>query len=603
MRLFLIIELIFSIYIFANCQEDPHSKVLNEQKDEPIQISIHDNNSDSILIRYTFDKLLEDSAKFIIPRVIPGTYRFNDITQSIKGFHCYAQDNHILATENINNYAFLIHNSKKLKKIEYYVQKGNYKSVYDVLTKYVTTNTYSIINTFSFLGYIDGYRKNKYILNIQISQKNNNNDYINRSSKLLKGYQYNYNNYAAMVENPHVYCNCDTTFINKNDFKASIQVYSDNKNITSLLIKRWISPLTKVLSDYTSIVKNDTIPYRFIFIFSDRFERYAALEQKNSSTYCFPSNWDTAFLSKTIQHISAHEYLHKISPLYFCSDTLERQLYNNFSSKHLWLYEGLTEYLALKANLDANLISLNRFIEYLSMMYSYVDSNSQENNKNLLNTSQDILNSKDFSSFQDFYNKGGLIAFCMDLEISITTNGRKDLIVAISDYIAQNGRIFNEKEFIRDFLKASKLNNIDTSIFNSGLLSLLNESLQQIGYYYSDEQKPWVESVFNQHFISKYYEKDNSFFIQFNENADLKNKKIRLLKLAQENVEKEEVQKKLIYPPNANPVKIMYEHNNEIKIKTIKPIKTIGYKMIRRIKQQEKLSETQEKNLKYFINK
>jgi len=101
----------------------------------------------------------------------------------------------------------------------------------------------------------------------------------------------------------------------------------------------------------------------------------------------------------------------------------------------------------------------------------------------------------------------------------------------------------------------------------------------------------------------KYYEKDNSFFIQFNENADLKNKKIRLLKLAQENVEKEEVQKKLIYPPNANPVKIMYEHNNEIKIKTIKPIKTIGYKMIRRIKQQEKLSETQEKNLKYFINK
>jgi len=603
MRLFLIIELIFSIYIFANCQEDSHSKVLNEQKDEPIQISIQDNNSDSILIRYTFDKLLEDSAKFIIPRVIPGTYRFNDITQSIKGFHCYAQDNHILATENINNYAFLIPNSKKLKKIEYYINKASCKSVYDVLTKYISTDEYTIINPVSFLGYIDGYRKNKYILNIQISQKNNNNDYINRSSKLLKRYQYNYNNYAAMVENPHVYCNCDTTFINKNDFKASIQVYSDNKNITSLLIKRWISPLTKVLSDYTSIVKNDTIPYRFIFIFSDRFERYAALEQKNSSTYCFPSNWDTAFLSKTIQHISAHEYLHKISPLYFCSDTLERQLYNNFSSKHLWLYEGLTEYLALKANLDANIISLNRFIEYLSMMYSYVDSNSQEYNKNLLNTSQDILNTEDFSSFQDFYNKGGLIAFCMDLEISITTNGRKDLIVAISDYIAQNGRIFNEKEFIRDFLKASKLNNIDTSIFNSGLLSLLNESLQQIGYYYSDEQKPWVESVFNQHFISKYYEKDNSFFIQFNENADLKNKKIRLLKLAQENVEKEEVQKKLIYPPNANPVKIMYEHNNEIKIKTIKPIKTIGYKMIRKIKQQEKLSETQEKNLKYYINK
>src|SRR6056297_31279 len=350
MRLFLIIELIFSIYIFANCQEDSHSKVLNEQKDEPIQISIQDNNSDSILIRYTFDKLLEDSAKFIIPRVIPGTYRFNDITQSIKGFHCYAQDNHILATENINNYAFLIPNSKKLKKIEYYINKASCKSVYDVLTKYISTDEYTIINPVSFLGYIDGYRKNKYILNIQISQKNNNNDYINRSSKLLKRYQYNYNNYAAMVENPHVYCNCDTTFINKNDFKASILVYSDNKNITSLLIKRWISPLTKVLSDYTSIVKNDTIPYRFIFIFSDRFERYAALEQKNSSTYCFPSNWDTAFLSKTIQHISAHEYLHKISPLYFCSDTLERQLYNNFSSKHLWLYEGLTEYLALKAN-------------------------------------------------------------------------------------------------------------------------------------------------------------------------------------------------------------------------------------------------------------
>ena len=71
-----------------------------------------------------------------------------------------------------------------------------------------------------------------------------------------------------------------------------------------------------------------------------------ALEHGNSSFYVLPDFGDSTFTSM-IKRVALHEFMHIFTPLNLHSEQI-----GNFDyvepkmSKHLWLYEGVTEYFA-----------------------------------------------------------------------------------------------------------------------------------------------------------------------------------------------------------------------------------------------------------------
>ena len=86
-----------------------------------------------------------------------------------------------------------------------------------------------------------------------------------------------------------------------------------------------------------------------------------ALEHGNSSFYVLPDFGDTTFTSM-IKRVALHEFMHIFTPLNLHSEHI-----GNFDyvepkmSKHLWLYEGVTEYFANLILLQSNLISEREF--------------------------------------------------------------------------------------------------------------------------------------------------------------------------------------------------------------------------------------------------
>ncbi len=601
MREIIFLILIFLFSLFASCQNNNSSNTANHLNSEPtIFIHVNDLYLDSILIELNIANINKDSLVFKFPKVIPGTYRYNNTNDYIKHFKCYDSDKEKLLYNRIDDNTYLIPKSERLEKITYYVTKGKSNDVYDVLTKVVAVDSFCVINPSYFIGYFDNFGEIKYNITINkpddfstcltsISQ-NDNND-IDR---------FEYNSYDKLIGNPLLYSRLDTISLVNEYFNATISVYSDNKNITASMIASWIKPLSFVLNNYTSFVRNNDKPYRFMFIFSDEFEIESALEQKNASVYCLRSNWDTVFLAKTIQHLVAHEYLHTITPFNFKSNTFKEQFYENFNSKHLWLYEGVVEYLSIKANLEAKTINFSDFLQYLSMMYSSINYDDKCDKFSLLELSQNILSFDDFNCFQNVYYKGGLIAFCIDLQISIRSKGQDNLIKAIERYIAQNGKTFEEDIFIHDFFDFLHLDDLNLEIFDKDLMNQTYIAFNSIGYLLLPDKIMWGTYANHYFDLIDYTSTDSLYTLRFGENSPLRNKTIKILKIDNETVSKQLIHEKILYPLSSKKIEIEFIYNKELRRELIKPRFGGDIKYINAIKSTKKSTIIQQNNLSYF---
>ncbi|MBK7987987.1 MAG: hypothetical protein IPK11_13985 [Ignavibacteria bacterium] len=74
---------------------------------------------------------------------------------------------------------------------------------------------------------------------------------------------------------------------------------------------------------------------------------YGALEHSYSSLYYLPESDNYTNIENMISHTASHEFLHIKIPLHLHSKEIDDfNFLNPKMSKHLWLYEGVTEYFA-----------------------------------------------------------------------------------------------------------------------------------------------------------------------------------------------------------------------------------------------------------------
>src|SRR5690606_26469275 len=149
-----------------------------------------------------------------------------------------------------------------------------------------------------------------------------------------------------------------------------------------------------------------------------------ALEHSYSSFYYLPE-MDPSRLSGFLVDVAAHEFFHIVTPLNIHSEEI-----GNFDfihpkmSKHLWLYEGVTEYFAGHVQVYQGLISTDA---YFDMILDKMET-AENFNDTLPFT---VMSAKALDEHKDEYmndyNKGALIGLCIDILIREQTNGKKGL--------------------------------------------------------------------------------------------------------------------------------------------------------------------------------
>jgi len=217
----------------------------------------------------------------------------------------------------------------------------------------------------------------------------------------------------------------DTIVLKIGETEVLLSVYSENKSLTSRFLVKEINNMMVALNNYFG----GTLPvkrYAFLVYFADKTGSgsMGALEHASSSLYFLVAG-DTAQIKDGAIAAASHEFLHVVTPLSLQSEEIyDFDFAKPIMSKHLWLYEGATEYTSGLLMITEGLITKQEFLEWIKnkiLVAGFFNDTLPftEMSKNVLDKYE--------KQYINVYFKGTLINMCLDLKLRSLSDGKYGL--------------------------------------------------------------------------------------------------------------------------------------------------------------------------------
>lgn len=385
-------------------------------------------DNDKLEVTLINPKIDTDEITFRLPKTVPGTYSTDDYGRYLSDFKAFDSKGNQLTANKLDVNSYTIKDAKKLHKISYKIDdtwdspeiKGT--KIFEPTGSDIVANKEYSINTHCFFGYFDGMKQVPY----QVTFTKPNGFYgatsmVAKSSTATTDV-FEMNNYMDLVDAPILYTQPDTTVLKIGGTDILVSVYSPNKMANSKEIAANINTLLNAQKEYLG-GKLPIKKYAFLIVLSDSktMTSFGALEHSYSSFYYLPEGTSEA-LSQTVKDVASHEFFHIVTPLNIHSEEIGNFDYNNPKmSKHLWMYEGLTEYAAGHMQAKYELITLSKYLDMLRQKITTMKS--MKDNLPFTEMSANVLD-KYKNQYINVYNKGALIGLCLDIKLRQLSEGK-----------------------------------------------------------------------------------------------------------------------------------------------------------------------------------
>ena len=451
----------------------------------------------SIPVELEFSGILTDTAYFCLPKIIPGIYDDTNFGKFVNDFKAFNADGEYLDVKKIDVNCWQIPNAKELDKITYRASQGwNNFDFEDSRPYRAAESTFNknvfILNTNSIFGYF----KNQEDLPYQIVVKKNENFY-GASSLEKQGISKNLDEFKAkdyryLVDNPIMYSTPDTTSITLPNIRVHIASYSSSGKKIADSLARSIAPLLKNQTEYLGgNLATDT--YTFIVYHNENIEneRFIAdgLEHNQSTILLMYCPLDMEMLKMSVFSLASHEFFHTVQPLGLHSYEIANFDFSNPKfSKHLWLYEGTTEYFTIHMRIKQKMESLDEFIKVLEHKISSMKAYS--NDMPFTAFSKHVMDMPD--DYMNVYFKGTLINLCLDIRLRELSNGTYGVQDLIADLLNKYGKDkpFEDDGLFKEIYTVTGFPELEDFVkkYIAGTEPLpLKEVLLKVGFHYDEK--------------------------------------------------------------------------------------------------------------------
>lgn len=259
------------------------------------------------------------------------------------------------------------------------------------------------------------------------------------------------NDYHHLVDMPVMYCKPDTAVVKLDKTDVLISVYSPNNVITSDYLRDKYTRLLHSQKDYLSgELPVDRYAFLMYFMGEQLPIGTGALEHNYSSVYCLPE-MNRERITPFLVDIASHEFFHIITPLNVHSKEIHYFDFNNPNmSRHLWMYEGITEYFSHHNQVRSEMITKEQFLQRMGQKVQ--NSKSTYNDElSFTKMSRGCLG-KHENQYGNVYEKGALIGMCIDIELHHLSNGAYGVVDLMADLTKKYGsqNPFNDRHLFRD---------------------------------------------------------------------------------------------------------------------------------------------------------
>lgn len=417
-------------------------------------------SNDRLTIKLVPPDINENETVFMFPAMVPGTYEVYDFGRFVSNFKVEGKDGKTITVQKLDKNSYKLSPANEIKEISYEVEDTwdtdiKEKFVFEPGGTNIEEGKNFSLNTHGFFGYFKNKLETNFILEITkprgfYASTALTNIQNGETKDLISVF-----NYHDLVDSPIMYCKPDTATIMIGKSQILISVYSPNNILSADFISRNLKELlfaqAKYLGGELPIDK-----YAFLFYFSDKptlSGSSGALEHCYSSFYVLPEA-DTSVLAQEIRDVAAHEFFHIVTPLSIHSKEIGEFDFNNPAmSKHLWLYEGLTEYAAHHMQVKSGLID---FDDFFNVMIDKMQ-NARENFNDTLPFTQmsKYVLEKYKKEYTNVYEKGALIGMCMDVMLRYHSKGQYGTQDLMKDLSRKYGKTnsFNDDDLFDDIEK------------------------------------------------------------------------------------------------------------------------------------------------------
>ncbi|MFT4850820.1 MAG: putative metalloprotease with PDZ domain, partial [Sediminicola sp.] len=320
-----------------------------------------------------------------------------------------------------------------------------------------------VLNLHGFIGYFDSLKSGQYEVNVTASV-----DFARTSALQKTGEKvsddgkaitttYFAPRYFDVTDNPMMYGKLDVEEFMVGDVKIVLSVYSPNGVHSAASLKETIFKMMEGQKAYLGDI-NSTSRYD-IYLYLSRGEEnsprgFGALEHHTSTVVVMPEQMPAEDLAKNMVDIVAHEFFHIVSPLSVHSEDVH---YFDYAaptfSKHLWMYEGVTEYFAQHFQVYEGMVTEAEF--YNVMQSKIAASMSMDDTMSFTTMSENVLDPPYSSNYYNVYQKGALIGMCIDILMREESNGSRSMLSLMKELSLKYGKNkpFVDNELIDEITK------------------------------------------------------------------------------------------------------------------------------------------------------
>ncbi|MBL4592546.1 MAG: peptidase M61 [Flavobacteriales bacterium] len=410
-------------------------------------------SSDLIEVTLTVPEIKEDKIIYNIPKIVPGTYHIYDFGQYLMEFEAFDKDGRSLSGNQLDKNRWEIDNAKTLAKISYWVEDTWDADVDDLVFEPGGTNIEQgeniVLNNHGFFGYFDGMKHLTYEVNVTRPDDFYGTTGLTTIKTIGNIDQFTTANYMDLVDAPIMYNVPDTLTFDVGGAEILISVYSKNKIASAEELSKDIKEILELQKDYLG----GTLPvekYAFIiYLYAGQSGSggSGALEHSYSSFYYLPE-MPAEQLSGFIVRVAAHEFFHIVTPLNIHSKEIgDFDFINPKMSKHLWMYEGVTEYFAGHVQVYGGMQTPK---EYLGVIEEKLaGANRFKDDLPFTEMSLGCLDEHE-NQYGNVYQKGALIGLCLDILLRDQSNGKvgiKDMMAMLSKEYGKDISFDDEKLF------------------------------------------------------------------------------------------------------------------------------------------------------------
>lgn len=486
--------------VFAGMKQAIHSQ---SHIKYTYETSLKNRSNDKLAVHLKISGFSEDTLTYCFPKIVPGIYGAMDYGQYISSFEVFDKKGKKLKTEKTDMNSWKIYEAKQIAAISYLADDG-WEAFDEKLVRGFYRSASSSFSDSSFViapnslfGYFRGHINHP----IEVSIRKGINLYPATSlKKTVKPNQdvFVADDYHQLVDNPILYALPDTTIINLPGISVEVACYSTSGKHISKDIAEYIRPLlinqTKYLNNklpvdhYTFLIYHSLAPNRYHLVGD-------GLEHSNSTLILLYMPLDIETIRQNIYGIASHEFFHTLMPLGLHSLEIENYDYNEPKfSKHLWLYEGMTEYFTIHMPIKTGLRTEKEFFKIVEEKIATM----KEFDPNLSLTELSLHPMEMQDEYYNVYLRGALVNLCLDLklrELSGGSYGVKDLVLDLTKHY--RGIPFEDKQLFPEIINISGFPEIDAFITNyiEGTKALpLEEMLLKAGLKLEDGKISEIEN-------------------------------------------------------------------------------------------------------------